>query len=63
MASSLSLILEIKDFLPLLTWFIFQETAAFRLVFLDGPGGGGSGFRALLQGSPWMVVDVLLFFD
>lgn len=34
-ASLLCLILEIKDFLPLFTWFILQGTTGFRIVLLE----------------------------
>ena len=61
-ASLLSLILEIKGFLPLLTPLILQRTTALQIVFLVWDGGGGLGlgcyFRALP--GPWWTTSYTL---
>lgn len=62
-ASLLRLILEIKDFLPLFTWFILQGTTAFRIVFLEKDGGGDLGLGYYFWALPGYVVDVFLLFN
>ena len=63
LASLLSLISEIKGFLPLLTPLILQWTTAFQIVSLVWDGGGGSGLGCYFKGPPWTLVDNFLYLD
>lgn len=56
-ASLLRLILEIKDFLPLFTWFIFQGQQPLGLFFWSEKRVGWDlGVRELLQSSPYSLI-------